>query len=56
MQAAGRIGRLGQAHVQRILILGLVHSYDQVTSANSACKMIPMLSGQGKFDISAAKI
>ncbi|HEY0206645.1 MAG TPA: SNF2-related protein [Acetobacteraceae bacterium] len=60
LQAIGRVFRIGQPRPQQIWILVLDHSYDQVSQARAAVKMIGQIAGGGDMsytdeDLNAAR-
>ena len=55
MQALGRIHRLGQKKIQRVRIITLDHSYDQIMQFNQTTKMLQQVAGEGRITIDEAK-
>lgn len=46
LQAIGRLHRIGQGRIQRVTILTVDHSYDQVLQAKATTKMLDQIAGE----------
>ena len=50
LQAIGRLHRIGQSRVQRITILTVDHTYDQVLQAKATVKMLDQISEEANME------